>query len=250
MKIIEDIKKILNIVKIPGASERPFCSVIVAAAGQSRRMGTNKMFADLRGKPVLAHTLTALEDCEYVDEIVVAARDEDIPTIASFKTEYGIEKLSKIVAGGEERTDSVRKALEECSKNAELIAVHDGARPLATSELIGRCIHCAWRNNAALAAVKVKDTIKRVDGGIVTETVDRSSLYLAQTPQVFNAKLLKAAYKKAEKDDIKYTDDCAPVEAMGKHVYICEGDYSNIKITTPEDLVMAEAILEARDAGL
>ena len=250
MKIIDDIKSILHIVKIPGASERPFCSVIVAAAGQSRRMGSNKMFALLRGIPVLAHTLTALESCEYVDEIIVAARDEDIPAIAAFKNEYGIEKLAKIVAGGAERTDSVRKALAECSRDAELIAVHDGARPLATPEMIGRCIHCAWRNNAALAAVKVKDTVKRVDGGVVSETLDRSSLYLAQTPQVFSAKLLKAAYKKAEKDGINYTDDCAPVEAMGKHVYVCEGDYSNIKITTPEDLVMAEAILEARDAGL
>ena len=250
MKIFDFLRKTLKIVKVTSGSEPPFCSVIVPAAGQSRRMGTNKMFTPLNGIPVLARTLMALEACESVNEIIVAARSEDIAAVAEFKRVYGIEKLAKIVAGGSERTDSVRKAMSECSEKAELIAVHDGARPLATPELIERCINEGRRTNAALAAVKMKDTVKRVRDGVVTETVDRSELYLAQTPQVFSAKLLRAAYKKAEDDGKIYTDDCAPVEALGKHVFICEGDYTNIKITTPEDVIVAESILEARDAGL
>lgn len=232
-------------------NRRPRCTALVAAAGSSSRMGgVNKLLQPLDGVPVLARTLTALQQAERVDEIVVAAREEDLVEISRLCRTYGITKCAKVVRGGGSRAHSVLLAALEASAEAELLAVQDGARPLVTPELIDRVISAAARCGAAAPAVPVKDTVKSVrEGGAVAETLDRSSLRAVQTPQVFEASLLKAALQSAVEREIPVTDDCSAVEQLGKVVFLVEGDEENLKITTPTDLILAEAILQAREDG-
>lgn len=228
--------------------ERPICSAIVPAAGSARRMGgENKMLLMLDGIPVLARTLLALDGAELVDEIVVATRSEDILLIGDLCKEYGIKKSVKIVCGGEDRVESVWKASMECREDAAFYAVHDGARPLADSRFIDNVIRCAYKTNAAAPAVPVKDTIKVARDGRVESTPDRSTLFAVQTPQVFDAQLLSAALQSARESGAAITDDCSAVERLGKVVYLTDGSYENIKITTPEDVVLATAILKRRE---
>lgn len=228
-------------------ADHPFCSVIVAAAGSSRRMeGQNKLMLPLDGIPVLARTLLALDGSRLIDEIVVAVREEDLLPTGDLCRLYGVTKPVKIVRGGESRLDSVLAAAMECREDAVFLAVHDGARPLADPELIDRVVALAHRTNAAAPAVPVKDTIKVVRDGRVESTPDRALLRAVQTPQVFDAQLLRAALQSAQTLGAEITDDCSAVERLGKEVYLTEGSYENIKITTPEDLVLAEAIWESR----
>ena len=250
MNIKKLVANMLDKRKEQDANARPFCTAVVPAAGNSTRMaGCNKQFSTLRGIPVLAHTLMNLEACENVDEIIVATKPEEIPHVANLAAEFGITKLTRVVAGGDSRGASVARGAAECSDKTRLIAVHDGARPLGSPEMIARVIELAARTGAAVGAVPVKDTIKMMaPGGYIDHTPTRSLLRAAQTPQVFDAAILKAAYAKAVQEGIDYTDDCAAVEAIGKHIYTCDGENTNIKITTPDDLILAEAILEARDA--
>ena len=232
-------------------SSRPRCTALVAAAGSSSRMGgVNKLLEPLDGVPVLARTLTALQLARQVDEIVVACREEDLLEISDLCHTYGITKCSKVIRGGESRVHSVLLAALEAAPEAELLAVQDGARPLVTPELIDQVISAAARCGAAAPAVPLKDTVKEVrDGGAVERTLDRSSLRAVQTPQVFDAQLLKAALQDALEQGAAVTDDCAAVERLGKVVFLVEGDEENLKITTPTDLVLAEAILRAREEG-
>ncbi|MBR3704890.1 MAG: 2-C-methyl-D-erythritol 4-phosphate cytidylyltransferase [Oscillospiraceae bacterium] len=228
--------------------ERPVCSAIVPAAGSARRMGgENKMLLMLDGIPVLARTLLALDDAELVDEIVVAARSEDILTVGDLCKTYGIRKPVKIVCGGESRLESVLCAVMECRQDAAFYAVHDGARPLADASFIDNVIRCAYKTNASAPAVPVKDTIKIARSGVVESTPDRSTLFAVQTPQVFDAQLLSAALQSARDYAAEITDDCSAVERLGKNVYLTDGSYENIKITTPEDVVLATAILKRRE---
>ena len=228
----------------------PFCSAIVPAAGSSRRMGeVNKLMAPLLdGVPVLAWTLRALNEAELVDEIVVAVREEDLLSTGDLCKIYGISKPVKIVRGGDTRLDSVLAASLECREDAAFLAVHDGARPLASPALIDRTIALARRTNAAAPAVPVKDTVKLVRDGVVVSTPPREDLRAVQTPQVFEASLLRAALQAARDAGGAVTDDCAAVERLGKEVHLTEGDYENIKITTPEDLLLAAEILRRREA--
>lgn len=232
-------------------NRRPRCTALVAAAGSSSRMGgVNKLLQPLDGVPVLARTLTALQQAERVDEIVVAAREEDLVEISRLCRTYGITKCAKVIRGGGSRAHSVLLAALEASAEAELLAVQDGARPLVTPELIDRVISAAVRCGAAAPAVPVKDTVKSVrEGGAVAETLDRNSLRAVQTPQVFEASLLKAALQSAVEREILVTDDCSAVERLGKVVFLVEGDEENLKITTSTDLILAEAILQAREDG-
>lgn len=226
----------------------PYCSAIVAAAGSSSRMGgENKLTTPIDGVPVLARVLQALNEAELVDEIVVAAREEDLISIGDLCKIYGIVKPAKIVRGGESRLESVYLASLECRENAEFLAVHDGARPLATAELIDRTIALAHRTNAAAPAVPVKDTIKVVRDGKVVSTPPREELRAIQTPQVFDAALLRAALENARVFGGAITDDCSAVELLGKEVYLIEGSYENIKITTPEDVLLASELLHRRE---
>ena len=231
-------------------AHRPRCAALVAAAGSSSRMGgVNKLLEPLDGIPVLARTLTALQLAEQVDEIVVATREEDLVEISHLCQTYGITKCTKVVRGGESRAHSVLMAALEASPETELLAVQDGARPLVTPELIGRVITAAARCDAAAPAVPVKDTVKTVrEDGAVEQTLDRDALRAVQTPQVFQADLLKAALQSAVENQIPITDDCSAVERLGKVVYLIDGNEENLKITTPMDLVIAEAILAEREA--
>lgn len=232
-------------------AKRPRCAALVAAAGSSTRMGgVNKLLEPLDGIPVLARTLEALQRAELVDEIVVATREADLMVIAELCHTYGITKCKKVIRGGESRAHSVMLAAMEADKSMELLAVQDGARPLVTPVLIDDVIRQARRCGAAAPAVPVKDTIKVAgENGAVLQTLDRSALRAVQTPQVFTADILKAALQSVLEQGIDVTDDCGAVERLGKTVYLVDGDESNLKITTPGDIVLAEAILHAREVN-
>lgn len=228
---------------------RHYCTVLVAAAGSSSRMGgLNKLLQPLDGVPVLARTLMALQKAERVDEIVVATRESDLMEISHLCHTYGITKCKKVVRGGETRVHSVLQAAYEAAPETTLLAVQDGARPLVTPNLIDDCIRAAERCGAAAPAIAVKDTIKTVNGEeAVTGTPDRSVLRAVQTPQVFDADLLKAALQSALEHEVPITDDCSAVEQLGKTVFLIPGSEENLKITTAIDLIVAEAILRARE---
>ena len=226
-------------------ANRPFCTALVAAAGSSSRMGgTDKLMEFLDNVPVLMRTLTALQRAAAIDEIVIAAREDALVDISTLCKTYGITKCSKVVRGGESRCHSVLLAALEASPEAKLLAVQDGARPLVTPALIDRTVEAAAKCGAAAPAVPVKDTIKTVaEDGAVTGTPDRSTI----RAQVFEADLLKAALQSALENEVPVTDDCSAVERLGKVVYLIDGDEENLKITTPVDLVIAEAILAERE---
>ena len=230
-------------------AQRPCCAALVAAAGSSSRMGgVNKLLQPLDGIPVLARTLTALHSWE----ISRKSSSRAATTISSIRRAicraYGITKCTKVIRGGESRAHSVLLAALEAGEGMELLAVQDGARPLVTPELIDDVAEQAARCGAAAPAVAVKDTIKAVrDDGTVAETLDRAALRAVQTPQIFENALLKAALQAAVEGGIPITDDCSAVERLGKRVYLVEGDEENLKITTPVDLILAEAILQARE---
>lgn len=227
--------------------QHPVCSAVVPAAGSSRRMGGgSKLLMEVGGMPVLARTLLALDRAALVDEIVIAAREEELLVIGEMCKGFGIRKPVKIVVGGDTRQASVLAAALECRADSRFLAVHDGARPLATPELIDSVIALAHRTNAAAPAVPVKDTIKVVQDGKVLSTPARDTLRAIQTPQVFDAQLLRAALQSAADDGVAVTDDCSAVERLGKEIYLTEGSYENMKITTPEDVAQAEEILRRR----
>lgn len=232
-------------------ANRPRCTALVAAAGASSRMeGVNKVLEPLEGVPVLARTLVSFQLAEEIDEIVVAAREEDLVEISRMCRTYDITKCTKVVRGGESRVHSVLLAALEASPDSVLLAVQDGARPLVTPELIGRVVSAAARCGAAAPAVAVKDTVKTVrEDGAVERTLERETLRAVQTPQVFEASLLKAALQSALESGVPVTDDCSAVERLGKVAFLVEGEEENLKITTPMDLILAEAILRAREAG-
>ena len=232
-------------------ARRPRCAALVAAAGSSSRMGGgNKLLMPLDGVPVLVRTLEALERAERVDEIIVAARETDLLEISDLCHTYGIGKCTKVVRGGESRTHSVLLAALEAGPDTALLAVQDGARPLTAPALIDQVIETAERCGAAAPAVPVTDTVKAVrEDGAVERTLDRSRLRAVQTPQVFQADLLKAALQAALEQQAEVTDDCAAVERLGKVVYLVEGDPRNLKITTPTDLLLAEALIQAEEDG-
>lgn len=229
-------------------SSGPRCTAVVAAAGSSRRMeGQDKLLLPLREQPVLVHTLRALDECPYITEIIVVTRSDLIVPVGQLCKDCAFSKVSKVIVGGPTRPESVLAGVREASQDAPLIAVHDGARPLVSQEVLEAVILRAEQCGAAAPAVPVKDTIKRAADGIVTATPDRSDLFSVQTPQVFEASLLRAALEKALEDGAELTDDCAAVERLGIGVALTQGDYANIKITTPEDLAVGEALLAMQE---
>ena len=224
------------------------CSVVVVAAGSARRMeGIDKILAPLGELPVLVHTLYAFQDCDCFDEIIVVTREDLLLEVSRLCKEFGLEKVKKVLVGGQERTHSVRNGLREVNPDAKLIAIHDGARPLVTRKILEKTVLRADIDGAAAPAVPVTDTIKQVNDNMqTTGTVDRQSLFAVQTPQIFQAGLIKAAVEKAIADGEVLTDDCACVERLGMKVTLTEGSRENIKITTPFDLLLGSAILENR----
>ena len=226
---------------------RPYCTALIAAAGSSTRYGgENKLLQPLDGIPVLARTLLAIDSAQSIDEIIIAAREDELLAYAELCRTFGIRKRVKVVPGGKTRTESVLRAALEAPPETELLAVQDGARPLVTPELIDTVVSAAQRYHAAAPAVPVTDTIKIARDGVVESTPERSTLFAVQTPQVFDAELLKAALQDALRADAALTDDCSAVERFGKEVHLTAGDRENIKITTPIDLSIAESILQRR----
>lgn len=226
------------------------CSAVVVAAGSARRMeGIDKVLTPLGELPVLVHTLYAFEDCPCVNEVIVVTREDLLVEVGRLCKDYSLHKVRKVIVGGAERIHSVQAGLRETDPEAELIAIHDGARPLVTGKVIELAVAAAAKTGAAAPAVPVIDTIKRWEDGLAVETIDRSSLRAVQTPQVFEAGLIRAATQKALEDGELLTDDCGAVERLGMKVTLTEGSRENIKITTPLDLVLGEAILLARSEG-
>ncbi len=222
----------------------PACSAVVVAAGSSSRMGFDKVLADVGGVPVIVRCLEAFQQAPSVTEVVVVTREELVPDIARLCQDYGLDKVAKVVRGGDSRTQSARLGTLECSRRAPLIAIHDGARPFVTVQVIEDAAAQAAASGAAAPAVSVKDTVKEAQDGLVERTLERERLYAVQTPQVFDADLIRAALQKALDDGVQLTDDCAAVERLGMRVALTPGDERNIKLTTPVDLLVGEALAE------
>lgn len=224
---------------------RPYCAAVVPAAGSAVRMeGVDKVLVELGGVPVIARSVGALNDCELVDEIIVVTREDFIVPVSDICKEYGFTKVKTIIQGGATRAESVRRGLAEVSKETGLVAIHDGARPFLSQEVLREAIMAAEEYHAVAPATPVVDTVKVAHDGLVDSTPDRSTLFAVQTPQVFDYGLIVGALDKALKEGIPLTDDCSAVEALGMKVVLTRGSRENIKITTPVDLATGEAILE------
>jgi len=216
-------------------------SVIVVAAGEGKRFGGAKPYALLKGKPILEWSLDAFEAHEDVSEVILVLGDDSRKEVYSER----YTKIVSVVKGGEKRQDSVLSGFRQIDPTkAEKILVHDGVRPLVSSELIGRIIEAVQEKGAVVPVVPLKDTVKRVDGQEVKQTLEREKLFCVQTPQGFFYNVLKAAFDQAGEENFYGTDEAALVERIGKKVYVVQGDPKNIKITTPEDIKIAEAFIE------
>ena len=223
------------------------CAVIVAA-GSSRRMGgENKLLLPLDDAPVLAHTLSAFEKCAAIRDIVLVCREQDILPYSDLARAFGISKLRTVTRGGDSRTASVLAGITAAPEDTGLVAVHDGARPLVSEAVITEAVYAAAEYGAAAPVVPVKDSIKRIQDGNIAADVPRDTLAAVQTPQVFDRALLTRALETAARENRTFTDDCAAVEAMGQAVRATHGSYENIKITTPEDILVAEAFLHKEE---
>lgn len=222
---------------------------LIPAAGMGKRMGagTNKQYLALDGMPILAHTLKVFQDAPFVEGIYLITPEPEIPYCTSDVVErYGFSKVRAVVAGGAERQYSVHNGLKAMQEAADddLVLIHDGVRPFVNAGLLQQAADVADRFGGALVAVPVKDTVKIVRGGVVTATPPREELWLAQTPQAFRYGMIRLAYEAAAAAGFLGTDDASLFERQGWPLHIVSGDYRNIKITTPEDMVLAEAFLK------
>ena len=222
---------------------------VIPAAGQGKRMKSelNKQYLSLLNKPILAHTLDVFQDCDLITEIIVVVReDEKDYCRREVIDKYNYNKVSALVKGGQSRQESVYNGLQSIDK-ADYILIHDGARPLLTNEILCESINQVKKHKAVGVAVPVKDTIKKVDNkGYVEKTPVRDKLWAIQTPQAFEYNLVSEAYSRAIKEDFSGTDTSMLVERLGHKVKLIKGSYENLKITTPEDLINAEAIIKRR----
>ncbi len=224
-------------------------TAIIVAAGKSERMGTgtDKAFLSLGPKPVIAWSLLAFESCTDIDQIVLVVRKDQISAAKAVLRMFGISKVKAVVAGGQKRQNSVMNGLKEIDSDTRLVVVHDGARPCVTPATISETVKQAKRLGAVAVGRRIWDTVKFVEkGSIVTRTEDRSKLWTVQTPQAFNAQLLRRAYAEAEKAKVDVTDDASAVEFIGEPVKIYETNVPNLKITTVEDLQLAKAVVMNR----
>lgn len=232
--------------------EPPFLSAVIAAAGSSTRMGgIDKQQAVIDDLPVVMRSIARFEECPAVVEIVLVCREEQISDYYRLVREYEMGKVVCVVGGGVHRQDSVFRGIGACSDRADFYVIHDGARPLVTGGEIARCVDAALQYGAAAVGAPVKDTIKvRDSGGFIQATPDRAALVAIQTPQIFAAPLYREAMERALREGCVYTDDCQLVERCGHRVFVSPGSYENIKITTPEDIALAQAILAYREEGM
>lgn len=219
--------------------------VVLPAAGSGKRMGAgkNKLFLQLLDKPILIHTLEVFQKDEQCTGIWLAVKSEEREFIKSLLEQYGITKVKGLPNGGEERQHSVHSCIKEMD-HVEIVLVHDAARPFISQPVIDQLVLTAHDKGAAIAGVKAKDTMKKVQNGVITETVDRDNLWAIQTPQAFRFDLLAEAEDVAEKVGFLGTDEAMLVERLGHKVYIVESTYDNVKMTTKEDLLLGEVILQ------
>jgi len=224
----------------------PTCSAVIVAAGSSQRMGEDKLMMPLGGKSVLLRTLLAFQNCENVNEIIVVTRLEKVVEVAELCHGNGLYKVRKVICGGATRAESALCGVSEADPKAKLIAIHDGARPFVSSELIAKTTAAANEYKAAAPVVKSVDSLKAIDGSFITATIDREVTVRVQTPQIFSADLIKGALTNAVNKQLPITDDCSAMELMGFKIRTVEGDEDNIKLTTPRDFMIAEAILRQR----
>jgi len=222
---------------------------IVPAAGIGVHMGANrpKQFLEVNGMPILALTLRTFQDCGAVDRVIVVAPEEDVEYCrGDIVGHFGLDKVMEVVAGGERRQDSVRLGLEVAGEDFDLVVIHDGVRPLVKGELLEKVVLAAGKYGAAVAGLPARETVKEVDeGGLVVRTLDRSGIWLIQTPQAFSTEILRKAHERAQREGwSEATDDAALVERLGVPVKIVRGSERNIKVTTPLDLEMVRFLLE------
>ena len=221
------------------------CGIIVAA-GKSERMGSDidKAFLSLGTKPVVVYSLFAFEKCRDIDEVILVVRKDRVDSARQAVRMFGCNKVKKVVAGGILRQQSVINGMDELSEGADIVVVHDGARPCVTADLISQTIASAKQHGSGVAAVKITDTVKSVDKGmVISETIDRTKLWLVPTPQAFKFSLLQKAFALIEKKKIKVTDEASAVELVTSGVRLVEASSSNIKITTSNDLTLAAALM-------
>lgn len=227
--------------------QRNTCSAVIVAAGSAQRMGADKVMLELGCMPVLARTLLAFQNCDAIDEIIVVTRMDKVEEVASLCKKYGVTKAGKVIRGGKTRMESALAGVSEVRSNARLIAIHDGARPFVTDEVIHRTVDAAAAYMSAVPVIRSTDTLKAIDeDGLITGSVDREHTVRVQTPQVFNADLIKGALTKAVSDGLTLTDDCSAIEIMGIKTHTVDGDEDNIKLTTPRDIQLGELILKTR----
>ena len=224
---------------------------IIPAAGFGRRMGgtLEKQFLHLRGIPILAHTLHVFDRSPEVDAIVLVVAPQQRQSLENeVLGPHPCKKLFSVIDGGPERQDSVANGLRATPRECELVVVHDGVRPLVSVDLLGKVLEVAHRHGAAIAAIPAGDTVKQSEDQKVVATLERETIWLAQTPQAFHAAILRRAYEEAVRDRVIVTDDAALVERLGVAVHLVHGSSENLKVTTPSDLVVAEAILTQRES--
>lgn len=219
---------------------------IICAAGSSTRMGKDKLMMELAGKPVLLRTVQAMDNSSCIDAMVVVVHKDKLEQVAHMLQSF--PKVKAVVVGGNTRTESVANGLEALPEEAGIVAVHDGARPFVTEKVIADAVAAAKTYGSAVPVVPVKDTIKQVKSEAVINTPDRSELRAVQTPQIFHKDILRAAISNAAANSLAVTDDAQAVELLGLPVYITQGDEKNIKITTPFDVVVGEAMLRNENA--
>ena len=230
------------------ANKPHFTSAIIAAAGSGTRMncesGKTKQLLTLCGLPIIVRTLKAFEESEKINEIIVVAREDELSVYTEYKEKYKLTKISAVISGGETRQESVLRGFEAISDKSEFVAIHDGARCLITPDKIDSVLAETYRTGAATAATRATDTVKRANSkNYITETLERSELWLAQTPQCFKTELYRAAAYIAKEENFTATDDNALAEHIGYDVKLVDCGSENIKITTPCDLAIAEVIL-------
>lgn len=234
----------------PSENRRHFASAVVLAGGSGERFGTEfgpKQFCPVCSVPALVHTLRAFEASSYIHEIIIVTRESDMQRCREYVDQYGISKVVKVIAGGSDRQESAKRGFDAIAEKSEYVAIHDGARCLITTEIIDNTIRAAYEHGAAIAAQRSRDTVKiATESGFAKDSPDRNTVWLAKTPQVFLANMYRAAVYTAEKDNIRATDDSMLIERLGFKVKMVECGNENIKLTTPNDLVIAEAILKRR----
>jgi len=222
----------------------PVCTAVIAAAGSSQRCkGEDKLFYSVFNKPVLAHTIEVFQKCEYINDIIIVAREDKFDRIAEICAEYKFKKVSGIIKGGDTRPQSVLNGIFAASKKTTLVAIHDGARPCITADILKKTIKKASKCQASAPAIPITSTIKSIENGVISNTISRTGLYEIQTPQVFRIELIKAALTNAMKKSIEITDDCMAAEVLKIPIHITEGSRKNIKITDIDDMHLIKAFL-------